>query len=49
VRQKEAAETLGMSEYTIREFCIRARKQIEVGVQRSWPATAATTRPKTSP
>ena len=49
VRQKEAAETLGMSEYTIREFCIRARKQTEVGVQRSWPATAATTRPKTSP
>jgi transcription initiation factor TFIIIB Brf1 subunit/transcription initiation factor TFIIB len=29
VRQREAAETLGMAEYTIREFCIRARKQME--------------------
>ena len=29
VRQREAAETLGMAEYTIREFCIRARKQAE--------------------
>ena len=29
VRQREAAETLGMAEYTIREFCIRARKHME--------------------
>jgi hypothetical protein len=29
VRQREAAETLGMAEFTIREFCIRARKQME--------------------
>ncbi len=29
VRQREAAETLGMAEYTIREFCIRARKRME--------------------
>lgn len=30
VRQREAAETLGMAVYTIREFCIRVRKQMEV-------------------
>lgn len=29
VTQREAAETLGMAEYTIREFCIRARKYME--------------------
>ncbi len=29
VRQREAAETLGMAEFTVREFCIRARKQME--------------------
>jgi transcription initiation factor TFIIIB Brf1 subunit/transcription initiation factor TFIIB len=29
VRQREAAETLGMAEFTIREFCIRARRQME--------------------
>jgi len=29
VRQREAAETVGMAEYTIREYCVRARKQAE--------------------
>jgi transcription initiation factor TFIIIB Brf1 subunit/transcription initiation factor TFIIB len=29
VRQREAAETLSMAEYTIRDFCIRARKYME--------------------
>ena len=29
VRQREAAETLGMAEYTIREYCVRVRKQAQ--------------------